>query len=180
MRDAPSPRPLSRAEYDRMVEHGVFQDERIELLRGVLVKMSPQGAWHADLVTQIVEMLQSALRGRASVRPQCPLAVSDHSEPEPDIAVVPRRRYRGAHPTAAHLVIEVADSSRPKDRGIKAELYAGCGIAEYWIVDVIEQVIEVRTNPEQGIYRTVTMKQRGDVITLVEFPEVQIAVHEIW
>ena len=127
--------PLSRAEYDRMVERGDFDDERIELLRGDLVPKDPQSPWHADVVAQFLELLV--------------------------------------------LVIEVADSSLAKDRDIKAALYAECGVPEYWIVNLPEQVIEVRTEPHDGAYRKVEIIRRGDVLAPLAFPDVRIFVDDI-
>lgn len=162
-----------------MVERGDFGDERVELLRGELVPMSPQGPMHIDVVAQLVELLVVALAGRASVRPQGPLAMADHSEPEPDIAVVPRGRYLEKHPVSAYLVIEVADSSLSKDRVTKAVLYAESGVPEYWIVNLPEQVIEVRSQPRDGVYRKVETRRRGEVLAPIAFPDVGIAVDDI-
>jgi Uma2 family endonuclease len=102
-------RPLRRLEYERLVDLGVFgKDERVELLYGTLVSMSPQKPPHAWVLSWLPERLIGALQGRAMVRVQLPLALSEDSEPEPDIAVVPSANYREAHPSRAHLVVEVA------------------------------------------------------------------------
>jgi len=172
-------RPISRAEYDRMVDDGYFVDERIELLRGVLVSMSPQGSDHANAVRQLDARLTVALDGRATISPQCPFAALDDSEPEPDLAVLERRSHFDGHPTRAHLVIEVACSSLPKDQGIKAEIYAESGVPEYWIVDLAAERIEVRRSPRDGEYRTVTRYGRGTAIALLAFPDVTIAVDDV-
>jgi Uma2 family endonuclease len=175
----PIPHPLSRAEYEAMVERGELDDERVELLRGELCRMSPQGPLHAHAATRLSHLLFRALSERAWVRMHSPLAVSADSEPEPDLAVVPRGDFAGEHPTAAHLVIEISSSSLDRDRNIKAALYAGCGIPEYWIVNLVEEVIEVHRNPEGGMYRTVTTSGRGSTIELALFPEVRIAVDAV-
>src|SRR5258706_15521080 len=104
-------RPLRRVEYDQLVALGVFQDERIELLDGALVTMSPIGAPHNSAVQELTEFFVLALRKRASVRCQMSLAAGDLSEPEPDLAIVPRAAYDTAQPAQAHLIIEVAESS---------------------------------------------------------------------
>ncbi|HEU5058377.1 MAG TPA: Uma2 family endonuclease [Kofleriaceae bacterium] len=171
-------RPLRRVEYDRLVDLGVFDDERIELLRGALVEMSPQGAPHADCSAQLVKMLILRLGERASVRAHSPFAATDDSEPEPDVAVNPPRRYSDGHPQAAHLLIEVADSSLRKDRGIKSEIYAEAGVPEYWIVDVVRAVVEVRTAPVDGHYTRITTYRRGESIALAAFPDVALATDE--
>src|SRR5262245_36998247 len=101
-------RPITRAEYDRMIDLGIFdEDERIELLHGMLVAMSPQGQRHAYVIRVLTELLVPALLGRAQVRIQLPLAASDDSEPEPDVSVVPVGDYLDDHPQGAHLVVEV-------------------------------------------------------------------------
>jgi Uma2 family endonuclease len=172
-------RPLSRAEYDRMVAQGWFEDERIELLQGVLVKMSPQGPRHVSITRSLTELLVLAIRKRAQVQIQGPLALNDDSEPEPDVALVPRG-YSDELPGEAHLVIEVADSSLGKDRGVKARLYAAAGISEYWIANVVDQAVEVHRNPRDGAYRETYVCRSGDTLTVVAFPDVHIAVDEIF
>ena len=102
-------RPLRRAEFDKLVAAGAFDDERIELLDGVLVPMSPIGPPHSSAVDALTEILVVALQGRARVRVQNPFAASDISEPQPDLLVVARGDYRADHPRTAHLAIEVAE-----------------------------------------------------------------------
>src|SRR5450631_1217800 len=99
-------RPLRRVEYDQLVALGAFQDERIELLDGALVAMSPIGAPHSSAVQKLTRLLVLALVGCAEVRPQLPFAALEFSEPEPDLAVVPLGDYDTEHPAQAHLVIE--------------------------------------------------------------------------
>lgn len=173
-------RPLTRQEYDRMIELGLFdEDEKIELLRGMLVTVSPQGTPHAEAISQLTQILVPRLEGRALVRVQLPFAASEDSEPEPDIAVVPRGNYRRAHPTSAHLIVEVADSSVRKDRVLKASLYAECEIPEYWIVDVGRGWTEVRTDSANGRYQRVERFGRKRTIAPRAFPDVEISVEAI-
>ena len=173
-------RPLKRAEYDRLVDLGVFADERIELLRGALVAMSPQKAPHAHATWWLHRHLERCLGDRAMVRGQLPLAISDDSEPEPDIVVVPMASYREAHPTWAHLIVEVADSSLRKDRGVKREVYAEAGIPEYWIVNVVDRVIEVHRQPVGDAYAEIRALGRGAVLRLLDFPDVEVPVDELF
>lgn len=173
-------RPLKRAEYDRLVELGAFADERIELLRGALVAMSPQKAAHAHAVTWLSDWLTRSLGDRALVRCQCPLAISDESEPEPDLVVVPRQSYRDAHPAWAHLVVEVADSSLRKDREVKRDAYAEAGIPDYWIVNVIDRVVEVHRLPRAGAYAETFHAGRGSRLHPLEFPDAGFAVDELF
>src|ERR1043165_617725 len=102
-----------------MAEIGLFDDERVELVRGVIIAMSPIYPPHASPVDRLTEILVRALAGRARVRIQQPLLATDESEPEPDVAVVPLGDYTATHPDRALLVIEVADSSLRKDRLLK-------------------------------------------------------------
>lgn len=172
-------RPLTRAEYHRLAEAGAFEDERVELLRGVLVKVSPQGEPHAQAVQRLNELLVLGLSKRAWVRPQLPFAASDVSEPEPDLSVVPRDYATDDHPAEAALVIEVAHSSLRRDQRLKAGIYAENGVPEYWIVDLRDQVIEVRSRPERGAYRERRTAERGEALTVPGFPDVEVRVDEV-
>ena len=169
----------TRANYDRAVEAGLFENMRVELLYGNIVDMSPTGSTHASSVQELTELLVGALKGRAKVRIQMPFAASDHSEPEPDVTVAPPGKYRDAHPSKAWLIIESAESSLNTDRGPKAELYAESGVAEYWIVNLVDAVIEVHTEIVVGRYQRVVPFKRGDAITLQQFPDVTIAVSDV-
>jgi Uma2 family endonuclease len=112
------------------------------------------------------------------LRFQLPLAVSDSSEPEPDVAIVAAGDYRRAHPTTALLVIEVADSSLARDRG-KAILYAGAGIPEYWIVDLTSRVVEVYSAPSSSGYATQWTAAHSEVLCAIAVPELKLAIAEL-
>lgn len=172
-------RPLKRVEYDRLVDAGVFNDERVELLYGTVVEMSPQGAARSAVIWALDRLLQRALGDRAHVRAQFPLAASDGSEPEPDVAVVPPGDYFHGHPSEAYLVIEVADSSLQKDRTIKARLYAEMAVPDYWIVNLLDGVIEIHSEPSGGAYQQVATRGAGDALRVDAFPDVVIAVTDI-
>jgi len=169
-------RRLRREEYDRLVDAGVFDREHVELIRGVIIRMPPQGAPHAGPIESLTEILVLALAGRARVRVQLPLIGPDDSEPEPDIAVVPFGEPHKEHPSVAHLVIEVARTSQAYDRGTKGPLYAEMGVPEYWIVDVPNRTIEVHREPAGDRYARVETLGPGAVITLVAFPDVAVPV----
>jgi Uma2 family endonuclease len=171
-------RRLSRAEYDRMVAMGMFTGERVELLHGVVIEMTPIDPPHGGAVQRLTRILLLALDPRAAVRVQSPFAASDHSEPEPDLAVVPPGDYDDAHPGEAYLLVEVAASSLTKDRGVKAALYASCGVPEYWVVNLVDQLIEVHTDIVRGTYARVVAFRKGERITLQRFPDVSIAVSD--
>lgn len=175
-----SPRLLSREEYRRLVELGMFAGERVELLYGTVVEMSPHGPAHDETVNALDEHLARALGGRAKVRVQSAFAASDGSEPEPDVTVVPRRSYRESHPTEAWLVIEVAESSLPKDRGPKARLYAQSSVEEYWIVNLVDQTLLVHRQPTERGYDEITTHRPGDVVRLLRFPDVEVPVSSMF
>jgi len=149
-------RRWSRAEYDRLIARGVFdQDDRLELLDGLMVVKEPQGSWHAATVAHIQGVLQRAFGHRYTVRSHAPIALDDMSEPEPDLAVVTGqpRDYLREHPTHPVLIVEVAESSLAKDRVRKSGLYARAGIAEYWIVNAVDLVLEVYRQPQRAAGR---------------------------
>jgi Uma2 family endonuclease len=175
-------RPLKRFEYERMVECGIFaENDRVELLRGVLVAKEPQGPYHAGTAEVLHDRLHTLLAGRARVRAHSPIApaLPDDSEPEPDIAVVPLGGSVFEHPTTALLVIEISNTSLRVDRGVKASLYAEAGIPEYWIVSLPEGLVEVRDEPDSGEYRRLRTLRRGESIAPSAFPDAVIAVSEI-
>ena len=172
-------RPLRREEYDRLVELGAFEDERIELLYGSLIEMTPQGAPHAEVIRRLNRMLVIAVGDRAIVQVQSPFAASDDSEPEPDLAIVPTGDYSRSHPSQALLIIEVADSSARKDRVLKAELYASAGVPEYWLVDLARSVIEVRTKPLAGRYSELASRLRGEMLQPLAFPDISVTVSDL-
>lgn len=174
------PRPLKRSEYDRLVAMGAFDDERVELLYGTLVAMSPQDPGHTSPIGQLTMLLVPALVGRALVRVQSPLVAADESEPEPDLAIVPLGDYRSVHPDRAYLVIEVAVSSGKKDRVVKAPLYARSGFTEYWLVDVVAGRVEIYREPSADGYRVRTEHAPGETIRVNAFPDAAVAVDAIF
>lgn len=172
-------RPLRRVEYERLVLLGCFENERVELLYGTVVRMSPHGAPHDAVVQRLTRLLVPALLGRADVRVQSAFAAADSSEPEPDVAVVPPGDYDEAHPSAAWLIIEVAASSLTLDRGIKARLYAESCVPEYWVVNLPDRLIEVHSEPVGGAYTRVTPFRPGEAIRLGRFPDVEVPVASV-
>lgn len=172
-------RPLRRVEYDQLIALGAFEDERIELLDGVLVPMNPPGPRHSSAIDLLNLLLVRALGDRARIRVQNPFAASDISEPQPDLLVAPLRDYDTEHPAEAYLVIEVAESSLSKDRGQKLRIYAERGVPEYWIVDVVARRIQVFRNPSGGTFESKRVFERGDAIELASFPGVTIRVGDV-
>lgn len=141
-----------RVEYERMIECGFFQaGDPIELVGGQIVVAEPQGSRHFATIQATEEVLRAAFGPGWQVRGQGPLALDDDSEPEPDVAVVPGsfRDYVTGHPGHAALVVEVSESSLLLDREHKGSLYARAGLADYWIVNLLEGVLEVYREPRQ-------------------------------
>jgi Uma2 family endonuclease len=179
VKEVPEIRPLQRAEYDKLVELGMFQDERIELLEGALVEMTQSGPPHSSTVDKFNMLLAPALVGRAIVRVQGPFAAERISEPEPDVLVIPLGNYEQSHPDQGHLVIEVAESSLRKDRTIKQRIYARSGVRDYWIVNVAERCIEVYRGRSGESYASVRRFGPGDTITPLDFPDLSVPVSAV-
>jgi len=172
-------RPLRRLEYEALVERGLFGDERIELLRGVLVEMSPQGQPHSRITAWLAQWFSRAVEfSRYDVRSHSGFAASDDSMPEPDVSIS-LRTADGGHPTKALLLVEVAETSLAKDRSIKTEIYAQAGVPEYWIVNVRKHTVEVLTRPSRDGYGRVVTREAGDVLRPSRLRGIAIAVGDI-
>ena len=180
---------MSRARYDRLVDKGFFDsDDRLELLDGLLVARERQTPLHAAATGIARDALERAFGSRYHARSQTPIALDDASEPEPDVAVVPGRPldYLDAHPSTAALVIEVADESLSKDRLLKAPLYARAGIADYWIVNLIDEVLEVYRDAVRAPsrrygwkYESVRLLKRGARLSPLAAPRSRIRVADL-
>jgi len=142
-------RKFSKAEYYRMAEMGFFNGQRVELIDGEVILMSPQEAGHATAVELVARILEKAFGEGYHVRDQKPLDLGEGHEPEPDAAVVigSPRDYAQAHPKTAVLVVEVALSSVEYDRSEKGSLYAKAGIPEYWLLNLRDRRLEVFREP---------------------------------
>jgi Uma2 family endonuclease len=143
-------RRWSRVEYERLIEKAIFQpDERLELIDGQLVVREPQPSPHATAIRLVEEALRVAFGAGWDIRGQLPIALDDMSEPEPDVSVVrgSPRDYRDAHPSSPVLVVEVAESSLSFDRHHKGGLYARAGVVDFWIVNLVDRVLEVHREP---------------------------------
>ena len=181
---APAAARITVERYFRLVDEGVLRpDDRVELLEGVVVSMSPQNPPHAGIVSMLSELFWRRVGDRASVRVQLPLIMGALSVPEPDIAIVPGRGadYLAAHPTTALLVVEVADSSVAQDRLTKAAIYARGGVPEYVLVNLRDDCVELHRSPDRaaGTFRSVRVLRRGERLQLEGFPDVEVAVDEL-
>jgi Uma2 family endonuclease len=172
-------------EYQRMAEVGILKPtDRVELIRGEIVEMSPPGRRHIAFVNNLTQLLVVRLAGRAIVSVQNPVIVADDSEPQPDLAVLRLRPipYKEGEPTAADvlLLIEVAETSLRYDRTIKLRLYAEAGIPEYWVVDAAGEAVEVHRIPSPDGYREVIRFTGGSAVSLQALPEVVLTLPEIF
>jgi len=184
-----TPRRWTRAEYDRMVEVGLLgEDDRVELVDGEILEMSPQNSPHAGTIMLVQETLQAAFAPQHSVRVQLPLALDAMSEPEPDLVVVPGsgRDYLAAHPESALLIVEVASARLPYARGRKASLYARSSIRDYWIVNLRDRLLEVHRDPVPDAsarlgfaYATVERLGPEAVVSPLAAPEARIPVAQL-
>ena len=182
-------RRWTREEYDRMIDAGVLTtQDRVELVDGEIVTMTPQTSRHATGVSLVEIALRRAWGENALVRTQLPLALDPTSEPEPDVAVVAGlpRDYRDAHPSRALLVVEVADASLAFDRGIKASTYARAGIADYWVLNLVDEQLEIYRHPERSTdappgwrYAHVEHFGRGASVAPLARPDVVIALADL-
>jgi Uma2 family endonuclease len=171
-------------DFHRMGDAGVFgPDERVELLGGEVVHMTPIGPTHAWCVTELLRALFTAVRDEAIVRSQNPVVLDDYWEPEPDIAVVRSRpdRYRNAHPTPPDilLLVEVADSSMDKDRETKVPAYARAGVPEVWLIDLGHAHVQVHRAPSAAGYQDVRTLSSRDRLTTPTVPALDLAVSDV-
>lgn len=178
-------RPIRLDEYHRMIDTGILdEDERVELLGGVIVEMSPQSKRHALSTQRLTRLLARFLPDHLAVRPQLPLTITlEASEPEPDLAVVTALEAEQSerHPERALLVIEVAADSLQKDRGVKSRLYARAGIPEYWIVNLVDDQVEAYRDPDStaGRYRRMVTYSRGESAVSEAIEGFSVAVEDV-
>ena len=173
---------LSRLEYERAAEAGAFEpDARVELIDGNLNAMTPEGVSHTTGMNLAADCLRRVFDSGFHVRVQNPLAVDDYSEPEPDVAVVKGaiRDYDKRHPTLAVLVVEVSNESLSYDRTVKQQLYARCGIPEYWILALPAARLEIYRDPAGDTYRDVTTHGAGETVAPLARPEARVAVDDL-
>lgn len=154
------------AEYERMGAAGIFsEDDRVELIEGEIVEMSPIGKRHAACVGRLTQTLILLLQSKAIIWVQNPIRLNDYSEPQPDVAILKPRAdfYEQSLPTPADvlLVIEVSDTTLEFDRQIKLPLYARAGIPEVWLVNLIDEQIETYARPAGDAYQTTGHFERG-------------------
>jgi len=178
---------LSLAEYDRMIQSGVFDQDkrrRLEFIHGEIREMTPIGSLHEEVVDRLTEWsIRNLPEGVVRVRVQNSIGLPEtESAPEPDLAWVVQRDYSQGRPGAADvlLVIEVAESSLAYDCGEKADLYAAAGIADYWVVNLPDRSVEVRRDPGTGRYRSLQTHTGDDEVRPLAVPEIGLRPSMLW
>jgi len=171
-------------DYHQMVKAGILkEDERVELIAGEIIEMSPIGTLHAAQVKRLINLFAEILGSRATVAAQDPVVLSDFSEPQPDISLLKPRAdfYAAAHPQPQDilLLVEVADTTINYDRSVKMPLYASSGISESWIIDINGQTIEVYRQPAPNGYQHIQTLQKGQSLFIQAFPEINLTVDDL-
>lgn len=175
---------FSVEEFDRMIRSGILtEDERVELIEGEIVKMSPIGKFHAACVIRLTTVFTRLFGQLALVSVQNPVQLDDFSRPQPDVALLKPRDdfYAQSHPAPDDilLIVEVADTTAASDRAVKVPLYARAGIPAVWLVDLQRDLIEVYARPVNGAYQQSHEARRGDTLTLESLPVFKLGVDEI-
>src|SRR6266850_1336095 len=178
-------RLFTRHEYHRMAEAGILKPtDRVELIRGEIIEMSPPGRRHRAFVDNLNQLLTLRIAGRAIVSVQNPVVLAADTEPEPDLKIIRRRRvsYKEleAHGNDVLLLIEVAETSLSYDRSTKLRLYAESEIAEYWVVDCTAESVEVHRAPDASGYRDVSRFVGAASVSPLTFPDVRLTLAEIF
>lgn len=171
-------------EYHQMAKAGIFHpEERVELIAGQIIRMSAKGTAYTAAVRRTAKVLRNLLENQAEIYTQDPIQLGDFSEPEPDVAVVrlDPLDYADHHPTPSeiYLIIEVADSSFKYDRETKAKVYAKSGIADYWVLDVIDRKLHVFREPTQEGYHSEVIFSEEASVSPLQFPDVAITLQDM-
>lgn len=177
-------RKFTVEQYHKMAESGILtENDRVELIQGEVIEMSPIGRRHASCVARLTRLFTLRLGETAIVWPQNPIELDDTSEPQPDLTLLQPRPdfYESGHPQPEDifLIVEVADTTAKFDRGVKIPLYAKDNIAEVWLVDINQQCIEVYRQPSPTGYKNVQTFQRGQTLSIQAFPDIEITVDEV-
>ena len=172
-------------DYHRMIEAKILtSDDRVELLEGQILQMSPQQPPHAATTQRASDYLRNLLTGKATIRVQLPITLRPNSEPEPDVAVVriDADEYQESHPKPddIFLLVEVADTTLYTDHKQKASAYAKAGVADYWVLNVSKRQVHVFREPDSENYQQKTLLNEDAVLSLVAFPEIEIPMTQLF
>ena len=171
-------------EYYRMAEAGILKPEdRVELIDGEIIQMSPIGNEHAGCVNRVTDFFTNLFRGKAIVTIQNPVRLNKYNEPQPDLVLAKPRAdyYASKHPTVedVFLLLEVADTTLRKDRNVKLPIYAELGIPEVWIEDLQHDEILIFRNPSGQRYSTSLTLRRGNSLSVSAFPDIIFKVEDL-
>ena len=171
-------------EYYRMTDAGILSpDDRVELIEGEVIRMSPIAKFHASCVNRITSLFTELVGRRAIVSVQNPVRLNDFSEPQPDVALLkPRDDFyasRQPGPEDVLLIVEVADTSASYDRAVKIPLYAQAGIPEVWLADLPGDFVGVFASPVNGRYQNIREARRGETLTLSSLAEITVRIEDL-
>ena len=177
-------RKFTVEEYEKMATEGIIKpDEKVELIRGEIIKMSPMGTRHAAGIARLTQLFYRKFGDLILLGVQNPIRLNNNSQPEPDLSLlIPRSDfYVAAYPCPQdiYLIIEVSDSTLDYDRYTKIPLYAEANIKEVWIINLKEEGLEVYRHPLQGSYQAIQKYYRGESIFIESFPEIELTLIEI-
>ncbi len=169
-------------DYHRMIDAGILDDRQVELLKGEVVEMSPEGTPHAHLSSEGADYLRELLGRRVKIREAKPITLPNSSEPEPDIAIVEPLGdvYLQHHPYPENIfwLIEFANSSLTKDIDLKSAVYAEAGIPEYWVMNLRSMELIVFREPINGKYQSIVTLTHGEIRPLA-FSDVAVSVRRL-
>ena len=170
-------------DYHRMIESGLLDNRRVELIRGKVIEMAPEGKPHAHFSTKAGNYLVRLLGDAAEVRPAKPITLPNNSEPEPDVAIVHplEDEYLTHHPYPENIfwLIEYSNATLKKDLELKTQIYAEAGVPEYWVVNLKNHSVIVFREPKNGQYTSETRFTQGSHITPLAFPNISIPVDRL-
>lgn len=177
-------RQFTVTEYNRMIEAGILTKyDHVELIKGEIIQMAAIGRRHASCVNRLAELFFLRLAQAVTIGVQNPVELDDNSEPQPNLSILRRRAdfYKAGHPQPEDvlLLIEVADSTIEYDQEVKIPLYASSNIAEVWLVDINQQVLEVYREPTPNGYQNIQKLQPGQIIAMQAFSDVNFTVEEV-
>jgi Uma2 family endonuclease len=179
--DAPKPFDWNVEQYQQIGDLGIFEGKKVELIEGRIFQMSPMNAPHIIGLVYLSNELPLIANGRYTVLVQAPLTISSSSEPVPDCAVFrgSPSEYRKTLSKEPLLVIELSDSTLTFDRTVKASLYATAKIPEYWIVNLVEQQIEVMRDPQADVgYTTKSIIKKNETVRTIKAPDLMVEVNK--
>jgi Uma2 family endonuclease len=181
----PHPKKFTTETYHKMSELGLFPEgDRLELIKGEIIEMSPVGLKHASCVKRLNHLFMKKLGDQVIVGVQDPIQLEDNSEPQPDLVLLKPRSdfYGNEHPQPKDilLLIEVSDSSLEYDRTVKIPLYAENQISEVWLVDLNESCLEIYRKPYQNYYQNTQKLSHINSIILSNFPEFEIKISDLF